>query len=65
MTSMNTAIGTMEESAAATPVTPTSQAGSESTTSLNSARLESAPVSPGTTNSAAMPSSIGTNSSTL
>ncbi|HEY2207523.1 MAG TPA: hypothetical protein VGH99_23980 [Pseudonocardia sp.] len=58
---MNSAIGTIEDSAAAGPTTPGTQAGRVSVIRVNSARLESA--SPGTTSSETNPSSVGTNSS--
>lgn len=61
MTSMNTAIGTIEDSAAAAPTTPSSQDGRVSVIRVNSARLES--VSPGTTSTEANPNSTGTNNS--
>ena len=61
MQSMNTAIGTIADSAPATPTMPTTQPGSSAVTIASSARSLDSRF--GTTNIAAMPSITGTSSS--
>lgn len=58
--SMNTLIGTIADSAAATPITATAHDGSECITTSNSAR--SGFFNPGVTNKAVAPIAMGTNS---